>query len=152
MRATTKRKIRKSVLDNWGYLLLALVLFGWFTFGTRNPLVLAAGSFLVVVYALFFAVVPCGAENKRKRDGEVDHCGNNGRGLLGGCRFRRHKWENLKGIAQRQRAADVLRHILSTFKGKAAAFSAVAGMGSFLIAMLTFVYVTIKQPPPSLTR
>jgi hypothetical protein len=101
MRAATKRKIGKSLLDNWGYLLLALVATGWFLFGTRNPLLLAIASLLVVIYALFFAVVPCGAENKRKRDGEIDYCGNNGRGLLGGCRFRRHKWENLKTIAQR---------------------------------------------------
>lgn len=153
MRSATKRKIRKSLLDNWGYLLLALVFLGWFAFGARNPLVLAIGSFLVVIYSLFFAVVPCGAENKRKRDGGPDYCGNNGRGLLGGCRFRRHKWENFKTIAQRQQAVAVIRHILSTFRGKAAAFSAVAGMGSFVVALMTFAFITLRQPaPPPLAR
>ena len=45
MRAATKRKLRKSLFDNWGYLLLALVVVGWYLFGTHNPLLLAVASF-----------------------------------------------------------------------------------------------------------
>jgi len=80
---------------------------------------------------VFFAESPCAAINKEKRDGEVDLCGNNGRGLLGACYLKRHKWENLKAISSRQRGVQAMRHTVSKFCGQAAAFSALAGLGSF---------------------
>lgn len=147
MRATTKRKIGRSFAQNWGYLVLAAVLYGWFIADHRNILLLAVGSGLIVVFALFFAVSPCAAINKQKRDGEVDLCGNNGNGLLGACHLKRHKWENLKALGSRHAAGRAFRHTLSKFSGQAAAFSALAGLGSFFVATLTLVLVTSRQPP-----
>ncbi|MEJ2860950.1 hypothetical protein [Actinomycetospora flava] len=148
MRATSKRRIWKSVGQNWGYLVLALVAYGWFIADRTNPVLLLVGSALVIVFALFFAETPCMAINKEKRDGEVDYCGNNGRGLLGACHLKRHKWENLKALSSRQRGVQALRHTVSRFCGQAAAFSAAAGIGSLLVATLTFVFVATRQPPP----
>lgn len=139
MRADTKRKITKSLWRNWGYLVLALVIYGWFIAGQHNALLLAIGSILVVIFALFFATAPCAAINKQLRDGEVDYCGNNGSGLLGACHLSRHKWENLKTITSRQQGAAAARHLVSKFCGQAAAFSALAGIGSFVVAAVALI-------------
>jgi hypothetical protein len=148
VRAETKRKMWKSIGQNWGYLVLALVLYGWFIADRTNPALLVLGSGLVVVFALFFAETPCMAINKEKRDGDVDYCGNNGHGLLGACHLKRHKWQNLKALGSRERSLQALRHTVSRFCGQAAAFSALAGIGSLLVATLTFVFVTTRQPSP----
>ncbi len=113
-----------------------------------NPVALVVGSTLVVIFALFFAETPCMAINKEKRDGGIDYCGNNGRGLLGACHLKRHKWQNLKALSSRERSVQALRHTVSRFSGQAAAFSALAGIGSLIVATLTFALITTKQPPP----
>jgi hypothetical protein len=90
MRVQTRRKLGKFVLRNWGYLILLVVTSWWYP-GTIGPLPIALGSGLVVVFALFFAEVPCCAPNKRPVNGEVDFCGNNGNEILGACHLKRHK-------------------------------------------------------------
>ena len=147
MRAATKRALWKSVSANWGYLVLALVIYDWFVAEEQSPALLAVASGLVVIFALFFATTPCAALNKERKDGEPDYCGNNGRGLLGACHLKRHKWENLKALAGRQRTVQAFRHLVSKFSGQAAAFSALAGLGSFAVAVLMLLFVTMRQPP-----
>jgi hypothetical protein len=71
--------------------------------------------------------------------GAVDLCGNSGSGLLGACRLTRHKWENLKMITSRQQGAIAARHLVSKFSGQAAAFSALAGIGSFIVAAIALM-------------
>jgi len=97
---------------------------------------------------LFFPKTPCAARNKEEEDGEPDYCGNNGRGLLGACHLKRHKWENLKALAGRQRSVQAFRHLVSKFSGQAAAFSALAGLSCFAVMVLTLLFVTTKPPPP----
>jgi hypothetical protein len=97
---------------------------------------------------MFFAEAPCAAVNKGRRDGEVDLCGNNGRGLLGACHLKRHKWENLKVLGSRQLGAQAAKHTVSKFCGQAAAFSALAGLVSAVVATTTLFVLTLRQPPP----
>jgi hypothetical protein len=68
--------------------------------------------------------------------------------VLGACHLKRHKWQNLKALGSRERSLQALRHTVSRFCGQAAAFSALAGIGSLLVATLTFVFVTTRQPSP----
>jgi hypothetical protein len=99
-----------------------------------------------VLFALFFADTPCAAIYKERRSGEVDLCGNNGNGLLGTCHLKRHKWESLKRFTTRQQGDVAARHLVSKFRGQAAAFSAMAGSGSFAVATVALV-LTRRGPP-----
>lgn len=144
MRAQTKRKLGKFALHNWGYI-VAIVVAIWWYIGTIGPLPIAIGSGLVVIFALFFAEVPCCAPNKKLVNGEIDLCGNNGNGILGACYLKRHKWLNLKALVNRQTYVRSLKHCFSSFSGAAGSFSALAGMGSFTVALLTYIFVTIKK-------
>jgi hypothetical protein len=83
--------------------------------------------------------------NKRLVNGEIDFCGNNGNGILGACYLKRHKWLNLKALVNRQTYVRSLKHCFSSFSGAAGSFSALAGMGSFTVALLTYIFVTIKK-------
>ena len=73
----------------WGWLVLAVVLIGWFS-GLAWP-VLIILSLLSAIYFLLEAPVWCGAPTN---DGTP--CKNNSTGLLRGCWIREHKWERLK--------------------------------------------------------
>lgn len=145
VRAATKRRIKKSLWRNWGYLVLALVVYGWFVADVKKPILLLIGSGLIVLFALFFAETPCAAVNKRQKDGGADFCGNNGNGLLGACHLQRHRWENLKMLTTRQQAVVAGRHVVSKFCGQAAAFSAAAGIVSCLVATATLILA--RQAP-----
>ncbi|WP_156993150.1 hypothetical protein [Pseudonocardia acaciae] len=144
MRAQTKRKLGKFMLHNWGYIVLIVVAI-WWHLGTIGPLPIAIGSSLVVIFALFCAEVPCCAPNKRLVNGEIDFCGNNGNGILGACHLKRHKWLNLKSLVSRQTYVRSLKHCVSSFSGAAGSFSALAGLGSFTVALLTYLFVTTKK-------
>jgi hypothetical protein len=84
---------------------------------------LALGSVLVLLFSLFAAPMPCCAET---RGGEF--CRNNGRGLLGGCHFKAHKWQNAKALVKRQSWARLGSHVFSTVSGNATAISAIAAV------------------------
>ena len=55
--------------------------------------VIAILSMLALVYFLFQAPLPCGADT---RNGE--HCRNNSHGLLLGCWIRQHKWQKARDV------------------------------------------------------
>ena len=137
----------KSLGRNGGCLVLALVVYGWFIADRQNPALLAIGSGLIVLFALFFAESPCAAVNKEKRDGEVDFCGNNGHGLLGACHLKRHEWENLKALGARQRAARAARHTVSRSCGRRRSprWPELLPPSS---PRRPLVIVAVRQPPP----
>lgn len=144
MRAQTKKRLGKFLLHNWGYL-VALIVATWWYLGTVGPLPIAIGSGLVIIFALFCAEVPCCAPNKQLRNGETDLCGNNGNGILGACHLKRHKWLNLKALVDRDTYLRSVKHCCSSFSGAAGSFSAIAGLGSFTVALLTYLFVTTKR-------
>ena len=144
MQARKKNVLGKFIIHNWGYV-VAVIVATWWYLGTIGPLPIAIGSGLVVIFALFFAEVPCCAPNKRPLNGEVDLCGNNGNGILGACHLKRHKWLNLKALIDRQTYVRSLKHCTSSFSGAAGSFSALAGTGSFIVALLTYIFVASKR-------
>jgi len=109
----------------------------------QNPALLAVTSGFVVIFALFFRHDAVCCAHRVQKDGELDYCGNNGRGLLGACHLKRHKWENLRALAGRQRSVQAFWHLVSKFSGQTAAFSALAALGSFAVAVFTLLFVTM---------
>ena len=98
-----KARTRRTLWRNWGYLLLPIILWGWFIAQIgAGPLAIMSGLSLGFIF--FQAKVPCGAKI-RERDpvtGEFLFCRNDAKGILGGCgQFKAHKWQNVRLIVSR---------------------------------------------------
>jgi hypothetical protein len=138
-----KKSTRRFLWRYWGYLLLILVVAGWF-YTNIGPVPLGIGSALVVMFCLFLAPMPCCAET---RDGH--YCRRNGTGILGGCFLKSHKWQNAKALVQRQSWAKLGKHVFTTVAGNATAISALAASGSMVIAAITLMTRSPTAPPGS---
>ena len=129
MRAATKKKLARY----WGYLLLVVLVLGWF-YRKFDPVVLGILSGLVVIYCLFQAPVPCCAKT---REGEF--CRNNASGLLRGCHFKQHKWQNMKMLVQQHAWAELARGTFRRIGGHAAALSVLVGMAGVIVSIVTAI-------------
>jgi hypothetical protein len=143
-----KKSTRKTLGKTWGYLLLPVILWGWFA-GQIGVAPIAIMSGLSLGFLLFQAKVPCGAQT-RERDpvtGEFLLCRNNASGILGGCSFKSHKWQNLKLIVSRSTWGRFTRSLLRRTSGQAAAIGALATTSSAVIALFAlFVNIAKKGP------
>ena len=127
-RAPRRRSRRAGVMCSFQF-----CIGGWFVGDlTYGPLaILSTAS---VAFFLFQAPVPCCAEN---RDGTF--CRNNATGILGGCHYKQHKWQNFKLLVRRQSWARLGRGLFRHVSGHAAAVAALAGSASALIAAVALV-------------
>ncbi len=148
MNLTVKKQTRKRVARTWGYLLLPVLVYGWFV-GDIGYGPLAIASTLAAAFFLLQARVPCCAENREVRtlSGEPTLCRNNAKGLLRGCWIEAHKWQNAKMIVRRSSWGRLAGGLFRKFSGAAATFAALAGItsatiagGSLLVATLTYKY------------
>ncbi len=130
-----RRRTRKLIGRTWGYVLLAVVLYGWFG-ANFGPGILATLSGVVVLYFLFQAPMWCCAVN---RDGT--YCRNNAGGLLLGCHLRHHKWQKIQLVVKQHSWAQVARQVLSHVGGQAATIGALASAVSAVTAVITVATV-----------
>lgn len=128
-----KKSTRQKLSLYWGYLLLPVLIWGWYR--GVNYEVLAALSAFSSIFFLLRARCPCGALN---RDGTL--CRNNARGVLGGCnQVVAHKWYKARMLAHRSTWGRFCRGAFLKFEGRAATFAALATCLSTLIAALALV-------------
>lgn len=140
-----KKSTRETIGRTWGYLLLPIILWGWLL-GQIGLVPIAILSGLSFGFLLFQAEVPCGAQI-RDRDpvtGEFLLCRNNANGILGGCRYKSHKWQNLKLIVSRSTLGRFMRSLLRRTSGQAAAVGALASSSSAVIALLALLVNVAK--------
>lgn len=146
-RTLIRKSTRRKLWQNWGYLLLPVILWGWF-FGSLGAGPLAVMSTLSLGFVLFQARVPCGAET-RQRDRETNEyqlCRNNAHGILGGCRqYEAHKWGNAKLLITTSTWGRFLRSLLRKTSRQAAAVSALAGSVSAVIALGALVVAALRK-------
>lgn len=102
--------MKKMLWRYWGYLVIALVGFAWFSKDTNLLLVLGLSG-LSFLYMLFAAPMWCMAPNSTNNR----TCDNNAHGLLIGCHLRKHKWEKMKMLIRREKWATLSRQVLSSF-------------------------------------
>lgn len=131
----TKRSSKGHVARYWGYLLLAIVIYGWTT-DLFGPAFVVFASSLSTGYMLFQAPMWCMARNTT--NGEP--CSNNASGLLLGCWIRKHKWDKFKMIIKRQRWAEFFQRSWSTIGAQTASIAALGSMSSAIIAALTLAF------------
>jgi hypothetical protein len=74
----------------WGYLALAIAIFGYLFHGLGFAAILAL-SLAALGYFLLQAPMYCGAETRTR-----ESCRNNSHGLLRGCSLRQHKWQRVQ--------------------------------------------------------
>jgi hypothetical protein len=117
----------------WGYLILAVVVYGWFG-AAMGPGLIALLSVLVVLYTLFQAPMWCCAST---RGGEP--CRNNAYGLLLGCHLRQHKWEKVKMAMSASSWGQLVKRVLSSVGGVAASVGALASVGSVVVAVAALI-------------
>lgn len=115
---------RRSWRRYWGWLLLALLIIGWFSgFGWPVLIIL---SLLSASYFLFVQSIWCGASN---RDGT--RCRNNSTGLLRGCYIDDHKWQRLKWLVSPRKWRELNHGLWDTPKESLATLAALATICSF---------------------
>lgn len=114
----------------WGYLLLGIVAYGWLG-ANMGPGVIAVLSTVVVFYTLFQAPMWCCATT---RGG--DPCRNNSYGILLGCHVRQHKWQKMTMAVHSSSWGRLTKRVWSSLGGAAASVSALAGVGSMIVAIV----------------
>lgn len=128
------RSSRKSLRRSAGYILPAVIVYGWF-FSSMGAAVIATLSATLVGYSLFAAPVWCCAETRAG-----DFCRNDAYGVLMGCHLRQHKWQKLKMVVKHELWSKLLDRPLSGIGGRAASLSALAGTVSAVVALGTFLF------------
>lgn len=113
----------------WGYLAVALAIFGWVTHTVGYAVILIA-SLLALAYFLVQAPLTCGAEI---RDG--GGCRNNSHGILLGCWIRQHKWQRVKDIFISRKWRDVMRNLWAEPKDKLATVGGVISILSLFVSL-----------------
>jgi len=142
-----KKSTQKKLARTWGYILLPVILLGWYTHKLGYGAI-ASLSLVATLFFLFQARVPCGALN---RDGQT-HCIHNGKGLLGGCnQVVAHKWYNAKMLVHRSTWGRFVSNAFRKLYGAAAFLAAMASVASALIAagaliVATFAYLDPRAP------
>lgn len=122
----------KIISRYWGYLLLLVVLGGWFRWGF-DPALLAGLSVVSGLWIFFQAPGWCGAKTR----GDV-YCRNNARGLLMGCHLRQHKWQKLLMLAPagwRRFGGLLVRNPISLINCGAG----LATMGSLIVSVIALI-------------
>ena len=130
MRNATKRKLGQL----WGYVLVAVVAYGWFGLDMA-PGAIAALSVLVVLYTLFQAPMWCCATTRSN-----EPCRNNAYGLLLGCHLRQHRWQKFWMAMHASSWGQLARRALSGVGGVAASLSALAGTLSAVVALAALLF------------
>lgn len=110
-------------------MLLPVIAWAWFI-AALGPTPIAVMSTLAFGFFLFQAPVPCCATTRRE-----EWCRNNASGILGGCHFKQHRWQNLKMLVDRTTRTRAANGILRGISGKAATLSAVIAACSLLVAV-----------------
>ena len=113
----------------WGYVALALIIFGWATHALAYAAILII-SFLTFIYFLIQAPLTCGAET---RGGQ--HCRNNSDGILIGCHIRQHKWQKARDIFVSRKWHDIYRDLFGTAKDLLGTVSALISVVSVFVAL-----------------
>ena len=117
----------------WGVLAGALLIAAWIN-RTAGPAVVITLSGIVLLWCLFQAPVPCGAEVRAK--GGRDGCRNNARGLLLGCHITQHRLQKLRMLLFRRQIRTFCSGLFSD--GKATVVT-LAGLGSFISGLAALV-------------
>ena len=124
-----KKSTRQTLARTWGYLLLPIIAWAWFV-AQLGPSPIAIMSVLAAGFFLFQAPAPCCAETRKG-----EWCRNNGSGVLGGCHFRNHRWQNVKMLLDRELRQRAANGILRGISGKAATLSAVISTLALLVSV-----------------
>jgi len=141
-----KKSTSRAFGRSWGYLLLPIILWAWFI-AQLDPRLIAILSVLATTYFLFQARVPCGAET-RDIDPETGMhllCRKNATGILGGCGYKSHRWQNLKLLVRRSTWGRLGQSLFRKAAGAAATLSALATVASAVIA-LGALFVAMAKP------
>lgn len=119
-----KESTRKRLAKTWGYVLLPVILYGWFV-GDIGYGPLAIVSAVAASFFLFQARVPrCGNNREvQTATGEPTFCRNNAKGLLRGCWIEAHKWHNAKMMINRSSWGRLPGGLFRKFSGGAASFA-----------------------------
>jgi hypothetical protein len=121
------RFIGRLLARYWGYLALAVAVFGVFEhLEVPLVLILAGAAF---VYLLVQAPLWCGAPTRQGLT-----CRNNSHGLLLGCWIREHKWQRLKKLFIPARWGELVKTLFGSAKDSLATVSAVIAIGTFVAA------------------
>lgn len=124
-----KRKKSSGFLGRYiGYLLVPILVYGWASGNMSAAFILIASSF-TVLYMLFAVPTWCMATTR-----EGLGCRRNSSGLLLGCSLREHKWQKVKMAVRASSWGDLFSKFWSNTANAAAAVSAMAGVGSALVA------------------
>lgn len=113
----------------WGYIALALVIFGWVTHAFGYIVILII-SLVALVYFLVQAPLTCGAEI---RGG--GRCRNNSHGILLGCWIRQHKWQRFRDIFVSRKWRDVFHDLTESPKDKLGTVSALVSVLSLFVSL-----------------
>lgn len=146
MAPLVKRRTLRTIWRYWGYILLPIILWTWIALHDQWVAIAIMSAFTTGFF-LFQARVPCGAEI-RDRDpetGEYLLCRKNASGILGGCGYKSHRWQNLKMIVRRSTWGRLVRSLFRKASGVAASLSALATAASAIIAVGALI-VTIVKP------
>lgn len=119
--------IGKLLARYWGYLALAVAVFGLFEHIEVTVVLILAGA--AFVYLLVQAPLWCGAPT---RQGLA--CRNNSHGLLLGCWIREHKWQRLKKLFIPARWGELTKTLFGSVKDSLGTVSAVIAIGTFVAA------------------
>jgi hypothetical protein len=134
-----KKSTRKAISKSWGYVLLPILAWAWLV-AHLGPSPIALMSTLAVGFFLFQAPVPCCAETRKG-----EWCRNNASGILGGCHFKQHRWQNAKMFFNRETRQKVANGVLRGISGKAATVSAVIAFGALLVSLGTLLVNIAKS-------
>lgn len=132
MRKDSKRKL----WENWGYIALPILLWGWFVGLFAAPAV-AALSTVTMGFFLFQAKAPCGAENREvdRKTGDYTLCRRDANGLLRGCSLKAHKWGNAKLMVTSSGWGRLVSCLAKDGAGRATAVGALANIAAVLVAI-----------------
>jgi hypothetical protein len=111
----------------WGYIALALAIFGWVTHVFGYAVILIV-SLVALVYFLVQAPLTCGAEIRGRQ-----HCRNNSNGILLGCHIRQHKWQRVRDIFVSRKWRNVIHDLTGSPK------DILGTIGGFLSILSIFV-------------
>ena len=127
-----KRKRKSGILGrHFGYALLPVIVYGWAS-GDMGAAFILIASLLTLFYMLFAAPSWCMATT---RDGLG--CRRNSNGLLLGCSLREHKWQKAKMASRSSKWGELFGKFWGNTASSAAAVSAMAGVGSAIVAAIT---------------